>query len=271
MTEKILLVGAGNMGFAMLKGWVSSTQPPVVTVIDPSEAHQKRAEALGVLAHGDTADLSGSENYDLIVLAVKPQYISDVLQTYRDFINPGTTIVSVAAGVTIETMARVLAADAAIIRCMPNTPAAIGQGMMVLCANQNVSSEACALAERLFETSGKVAWIADENLMDAVTAISGSGPAYVFHFVEVLTQAGIDLGLPVDIADVLAKQTVAGAGQMVAQASETPAKLRENVTSPNGTTQAALEVLMHDNSFGNLLGQAAEAARDRGVELGQSN
>ena len=271
MTEKILLVGAGNMGFAMLKGWVSAAQPPVVTVIDPSAAHQKRSEALGVLAYGDTANLSGAENYDLIVLAVKPQYISDVLHTYRDYIKPGTTIVSVAAGVTIETMAAVLAADTAIIRCMPNTPAAIGQGMMVLCANPNVSSEACALAERLFETSGKVAWIADENLMDAVTAISGSGPAYVFHFVEALTQAGIDLGLPADIAGVLAKQTVAGAGQMVAQASETPAKLRQNVTSPKGTTQAALEVLMHNNNFGNLLGQAAEAARDRGVELGQSN
>ncbi|MEM7242051.1 MAG: pyrroline-5-carboxylate reductase [Pseudomonadota bacterium] len=271
MTKKILLIGAGNMGFAMLKGWMSFEDPPQVTVVDPSQEYQTRATQVGARAFAEPLDLDAAQIFDLIVVAVKPHYVTDILGAYKKWISAKTTVVSVAAGVTINRMAQALPNETAIIRCMPNTPAAIGQGMMVLCSNTHVQPDAAKLAEKLFATSGKVAWVADETLMDAVTAISGSGPAYVFHFVECLTQAGIDLGLPEETAAILAKQTVSGAGQMVAAASETPTQLRQNVTSPNGTTQAALEVLMQGRAFEKLLGQAARAARDRGVELDQES
>jgi pyrroline-5-carboxylate reductase len=165
-------------------------------------------------------------------------------------------------------MAQRLGAETPIIRCMPNTPAAIGKGMLVYCRNAQVSAECEAFVRALLTASGRVARVEDEALIDAVTAVSGSGPAYVFHFIECLTDAGVAAGLPPDIAAELAMQTVMGAGALAAQSADTPAKLREQVTSPNGTTAAALAVLMQDGRMKNLVGEAVEAARQRSVELG---
>jgi pyrroline-5-carboxylate reductase len=161
-----------------------------------------------------------------------------------------------------------LGANTQIVRCMPNTPAAIGKGMLVYFNNAAVNEVTEGFVKQLLACSGLVAKIESEHLMDAVTAVSGSGPAYVFHFIECLSQAGVNAGLPADIAGQLAMQTVMGAGALAAQSSDTPTKLRENVTSPNGTTQAALNVLMGGGALQSLINEAVEAARKRSVELG---
>jgi pyrroline-5-carboxylate reductase len=200
---------------------------------------------------------------------VKPALVAPVLAGCTALAEAGATFVSVAAGIPIASMAAALPAGTPIIRCMPNTPAAIGQGMMVLCKGATASDAACAMTEGLMAVSGAVAWVEDEGLMDAVTAISGSGPAYVFHFIEALTEAGTALGLPRETAALLAAQTVAGAGAHARASDDSPTLLREQVTSPNGTTAAALAVMMKDGRFTRLLTEAATAARDRGVELGK--
>lgn len=270
MSATVLLIGCGNMGFAMLSGWLGADPGLNAYVVEPVAPLRERAAGLGaVVAEGldDLPDMAP----DLIVLAVKPAMIAPVLQGCGHFVDRGACIVSVAAGTTMATMLGALPDGAHVIRCMPNTPASIGEGMMVLCAGPGVEPGALKLSEQLFAASGSVAWVEDEALMDAVTAISGSGPAYVFHFVEALTEAAIALGLPAETASLLAKQTVSGAGQMVFQADDPPATLRENVTSPGGTTAAALAVLMGPDGLSSLVKEAATAARDRGVELGREN
>src|SRR5690606_11434236 len=181
----------------------------------------------------------------------------------------GATFVSVAAGTPIAAFERLLGAGAAVIRCMPNTPAAIGQGMMVTVANAHVAQPAAAFVRDLLSASGRAAERADEGLMDAVTAGSGSGPAYVFHFIECLTAAGEAAGLPADTARLLAMQTVYGAAALAAESGEEPGELRRQVTSPNGTTAAALSVLMGDDRLKTLVAEAVEAARRRSAELGR--
>lgn len=264
-----VLVGCGNMGFAMLQGWLSSgkLQPSDVTVVEPAEALRERAAKLGVTALADSAGIEGSPR--LIIIAVKPQVIQDILPAYQAHAATATFL-SVAAGTPVALFEKILGEQTAIIRCMPNTPAAIGKGMMVTFANGNVQPDMQRFTEELLATSGQVAQVDDEKLMDTVTAVSGSGPAYIFHFIECLTQAGITAGLPQDIAAMLAMQTVYGAGSLAAKSPETPTQLRVNVTSPNGTTAAALDVLMGDNRLQNLLTEAVEAARKRSVELGKS-
>ena len=269
MARTVLLIGAGNMGFAMLKGWLDGDDAPSLYVVDPLDANQSRATQLGAQAVGSITSLPKDIEVDLTVLAVKPQLVLSVLNDLTQIGISFGTLLSVAAGVTMASVASA-APDAPIIRCMPNTPAAIGQGMMVLVANSSVDDVDRAFATSLMQSSGKVAWIEDENLMDAVTAISGSGPAYVFHMVEALTASATALGLPEDVADLLAKQTVMGAGMMVASSEESPTQLRKNVTSPNGTTEAALNVLMAGDALENLMKSATLAARDRGVELGKA-
>lgn len=269
MNHTIVLIGAGNMGHAMLSGWLRNDASLAVHVVEPFEPFQARAKLAGVHAVTALSDLPKGLVADLVVLAVKPQMVAPVLADCAGLAERGATFVSVAAGITITAMARPLPQDTPIIRCMPNTPAAIGEGMMVLCAGHAVTSAARVLTERLLSASGPVAWVQDESLMDAVTAISGSGPAYVFHFTEALTEAGISLGLTPALAGLLARQTVAGAGRMMQSAEVSPSTLREQVTSPNGTTAAALEVFMEDQALLRLVRRAARAARDRGVELGQ--
>lgn len=267
MTHSLVLIGCGNMGFAMLKGWIEHDPSLRVHVVEPFETFRDRAAAAGATAVPEIADLPRDLSPDLVVLAVKPQMIAPVLRQCRDLAKSSEAFVSVAAGITIATMAAALPQSAQIIRCMPNTPAAIGEGMMVLCAADNVRDEIRALSESLFSTSGAVAWVDNETLMDAVTAISGSGPAYVFHFIEALTSAGCKLGLPEATASLLARQTVAGAGRMALASEVPPATLREQVTSPGGTTAAALAVFMNGERLSELVADAAAAARDRSVEL----
>jgi len=269
MATNVVLIGCGNMGFAMLEGWMKSDPSLRADVVEPFEQFRVRARDVGAAAYASVGDLPDDLAPQLVVLAVKPQMVAPVLAECGALAMRGATFVSAAAGIPIATMAAALPAETPIIRCMPNTPAAIGEGMLVLFAGPNVAAETCALTETLCATSGAVAWVEDEALMDAVTAISGSGPAYVFHFIEALTAAAQSLGLPDDIAALLASQTVAGAGRY-AQVSETPpGVLREQVTSPNGTTEAALKVFMTDDRFTALVTEAATAARDRGVALGK--
>ncbi|MCZ4291629.1 pyrroline-5-carboxylate reductase [Hoeflea alexandrii] len=269
MSPTILLFGAGNMGFAMLRGWLTQGSEIDVHVVEPFADFRERAQSAGAHAVSSAAELAETLRPDLVVLAVKPQMVASVLTECSGLAERQAAFLSLAAGVRLATMQAALGQPAPFIRCMPNTPAAIGEGMLVLCAAAEVPQSVRHLAETLMAVSGAVAWIDDEALMDAVTAISGSGPAYVFHFIEALAEAGRRLGLPDETAELLAKQTVAGAGRMAQDTMTTPTLLREQVTSPNGTTQAALSVLMHDGALTELMFRAATAARDRGVELGR--
>lgn len=264
--REVLLVGCGNMGFAMARGWLSAGGTRV-SVVEPDTALAARATAAGadVVAGPEAV----ADTPDLIFLAVKPQVMAEVAPAYARFAGGPVTFVSVAAGVTVASLSGWLPGPTPIIRTMPNTPAAIGQGMLVSFANRHVTEAARTLVDTLLSASGETAWIADEGLMDAVTAISGSGPAYVFHVIECLAAAGETLGLAPELALQLARQTMAGAGALARDADKPPAQLRREVTSPGGTTAAALGVLMAEDGLAPLFARAARAARDRGAELGR--
>jgi pyrroline-5-carboxylate reductase len=270
MKKKLVLVGCGNMGFAMLSGWLKAgrLEPGDVLVVEPGEGLRRRVSDLKVEAVGDAADLPDALRPDLVMFAVKPQVIRAVAPAYRRFAACGATFLSIAAGTRIALFEELLGGNVPVMRCMPNTPAAIGKGMMVLVSNGRVASAMDAFIEALMSTSGRVARIGSEDLMDAVTAVSGSGPAYIFHFIECLAAAAEKTGLPAETAKLLAMQTVYGAACLAAESGEEPGRLREQVTSPNGTTAAALGVLMGENRLRDLLAEAVEAARKRSVELG---
>lgn len=266
--DRLLLVGAGKMGSAMLKGWLrAGLNPNGVYVQDPNITPEM-AEYLqhNHIAFGDAAP--AIFNPEVIILAVKPQVMDAVLPHLKGFANQTSLFISVAAGKQINYYQNALGADANIIRLMPNTPAAISDGMSVLVANDNVSKKQKKLGLALARTVGLAEFIDDESLMDAVTALSGSGPAYVFHMAEAMTKAGIKAGLPEALAHTLALQTIKGAGNLMAQSNEHPSVLRQNVTSPNGTTAAGLEILMGDNALENLMIKTVAAAKKRGEELG---
>lgn len=264
----VILVGCGNMGHAMLKGWIAAGRlaPNDVLVVEPNDALRARAAELGV---GVAAQPPAAASADLVVLAVKPQVMRAVLTDWTRLGNGETLFVTVAAGTRIALYEEVLGAATPVLRCMPNTPAAIGLGMMVTVANGRVSAAQKQAAHHLLAASGEVTEIADEALMDAVTAVSGSGPAYLFHFIEALTAAARAVGLPDAVAERLAVQTAYGAAALAAQSTDGPARLREQVTSPNGTTAAALAVLMGGQALEELMTRAVTAARDRGIELGK--
>jgi len=270
MDKHVLLIGAGNMGFAMLKGWLRANSSIKFYVVDPVEANCDRASELGANAYLSISELPKDLTADLTVLAVKPQMVTGIVAELTANELGHGTLLSVAAGITLKTISNASSDGTKIIRCMPNTPAAIGQGMMVLVADKNVEMLDREFATLLMKSSGAVAWIDDENLMNAVTAISGSGPAYIFHFIEALSNAATALGLPDQIAGQLALQTVMGAGAMAASSQESPTNLRKNVTSPNGTTEAALNILMKDGALEDLIKSATRAARDRGIELSKT-
>ncbi len=271
MSETVILIGCGNMGYAMLKGWRASEGAPDVWVVEPFEGFRDRAAETGAKPVVAIEDLPDDLAPDLVVVAVKPGLVAGVLGQSGALAKAGATFVSVAAGVSLAAMARALPVPAPVIRCMPNTPAAIGEGMLVLCAGEDVNAPARALTDRLFTTSGSVVWIDDEREIDAVTAISGSGPAYVFHMIEAMAAAGEGLGLTPEVALLLARQTVAGAGRMAMLSDEEPGTLREQVTSPNGVTEAALRVLMGEDRMKRLMADVAEAARARSEEMGREN
>ncbi len=264
MIGDCVLVGCGNMGFAMLDGWVKASDANFY-VVEPDEALRARAEGIGAIGFASAADLPPELQAELIFLAVKPQVMGAVAPDYARF--KDATFVSVAAGTTVGALKSWLG-DVSIIRTMPNTPAAIGEGMLVNYASNGVSDYMRDQVDALLSCCGKTGWIDDEALMDAVTAISGSGPAYVFHMIECLAAAATRLGLDPDLSQTLAQQTVAGAGILARESETEPGTLRQQVTSPGGTTAAALDVLI--GRLGPLLNEATEAARDRGIVLGKS-
>jgi len=254
------------MGSAMLRGWLVRGAAERFMVVEPAGAPAALAEATGVAWYRTATDLPAGLAPDAVVFAVKPQLIDAVVPRYRRWVRPQTLFLSIAAGTTIAGLARHLG-EAAIVRCMPNTPAAIGRAITVACPNPRVSAAQRGLGDALLAAIGESAWVEDEALMDAVTAVSGSGPAYVFLLIEALAEAGAKVGLPVDLALRLARSTVAGAGELARLSPETPAELRENVTSPGGTTRAALDVLMSENGLVQLLERAVAAATERSREL----
>ncbi|ANK82736.1 MAG: pyrroline-5-carboxylate reductase [Rhizobiales bacterium NRL2] len=269
MANGRLLVGCGKMGGAMLDGWLArGTDPETVVIVEPAEAAQTALKAKGVTVVSSADDVPDGFAPDCVILAVKPQMMADVAPAYARFRSPATQFLSIAAGTTIGFFEGALGGDAAIVRTMPNTPAAVGKGMIVACPNPNVTEAMKTRAGELLAAVGEVAWVEDEGQMDAVTAVSGSGPAYVFHMIECLAAAGEAAGLPAELSARLALQTVYGAGCLARDADDGPAQLRVNVTSPGGTTEAALKVLMAEGGLKPLMEKAVLAARDRGRELG---
>src|SRR5690606_29733223 len=245
----LLLVGCGKMGTALLHGWLAGGQPPSdIAIVEPGP----RPEAFASIDLGAWVDnvtwLPTDFQPDVVVFAVKPQAMPGVLPGYRRFVAPATVFLSIAAGRTIAFIESALGATAAVVRSMPNTPAAIGCGITVACANARVTAAQRALCDALLRAVGEVAWVEDEGLLDPVTAVSGSGPAYVFLLVEALADAGVAAGLPHDLALRLARATVEGSGELLRRSIEPPSTLRQNVTSPGGTTMAALQVLMAPNT-----------------------
>ena len=263
----VVLVGCGQMGSAMLRGWMARCAAERFLVVEPEGSPAMLAGADNLAWHHAAEELPGDLQPDAVVFAVKPQIMDAVLPAYRRWVGPRTLFLSIAAGKTIGGIARHLGDAAAIIRCMPNTPAAIGRAITVACPNPHVGAGQRALCESLLAAIGDSAWVEDEALMDAVTAVSGSGPAYVFLLIEALAAAGGRAGLPPDLALRLARATAAGAGELALVSSETPARLRENVTSPGGTTRAALDVLMGKHGLPELLDRAVAAATARSREL----
>lgn len=258
----LVLLGCGKMGSAMLQGWLNDGLPPTsVHVIDPNPSGWLQATGVRI-----NADLPAAPA--IVLIAVKPQMMGNALPAIQAMATGETLFVSVAAGVTIATYEEVLGADNPIIRAMPNTPAAVGRGITALIGNAQAGETHVTLAEDLLRAVGQTVRLESEDQMDAVTGVSGSGPAYVFHLIETLAAAGEAQGLPADLAMTLARATVGGAGVLAEEAQDSPAQLRINVTSPGGTTQAALEVLMDEETgFPALLKRAVGAATDRSKEL----
>ena len=266
VSSEIVLIGFGNMGQALVRGWLATGRPAsTIQVVDPMLASRTIAADLGVAAHAEAHAVT--KRAAVVVVAVKPNQLAAVLPGCAAAAAPGAVFVSIAAGKTIGQISAGLGADAAVVRAMPNTPAAIGKGITVLVANAAVSADQRAQCSELLAAVGEVAWLDDERHMDAVTAISGSGPAYVFLLVECLESAALDLGLEAMLAKQLALATVSGAAQYAAAAGEAAGELRQRVTSPNGTTQAALDVLMSNPGMRELLIRAARAAAKRSREL----
>jgi pyrroline-5-carboxylate reductase len=264
----LLLVGCGKMGGALLDGWLArGLEAGSAAVVEPFPAGAVAVAEKGVLVVGDAGQLPAGFVPAVAVLAIKPQQMESALPAYRAMSGNGAVFLSIAAGKPIGFFEAALGADAAVVRAMPNTPAAIGRGMSVLCANANVSGDQRAVCGELMAAVGEVAWVDDEALLDPVTAVSGSGPAYVFLLIEALAKAGVEAGLPDALATRLARETVAGAGELARQASDPAETLRRNVTSPGGTTQAALEVLMRPDGLQTLMTEAVAAATRRGRDL----
>ena len=264
--QSLLIFGAGKMGGAMLAGalkagWTSSA----ITVIDP---HPSEALSVMCAKAGITLNPVGGRVSKLALLAIKPQMLDAACETLSGFVDADTVLVSILAGKSIADLVVRLPHVIKLVRAMPNTPAAIGRGITGAYATATLSGAERAQVDGLLKTTGRVVWLEDEALIDCVTAVSGSGPAYVFHLVEALAKAGEGVGLPPDLAMQLARATVEGAGELLFQEASTPASvLRQNVTSPGGTTAAALEVLMTQDGLAPLMGKAVKAAHARAKAL----
>jgi pyrroline-5-carboxylate reductase len=260
----IALAGAGKMGGAMLTGWLAQgLAAKGVVVIEPHPT----AEITALAAQGVRLNPSAREagEVDTLVVAVKPQSFREAGTSLKPFVGKSTLVVSIMAGMTIDSLEKVCGGS--VVRAMPNTPAAIGRGITVAVAAKKVSAAQRAVADALLRATGSVEWVTKEGLMDAVTAVSGSGPAYVFLLAEELARAGVAAGLPAELATKLARETVAGSGELLHRSELTSTTLRQNVTSPGGTTAAALEVLMGTDGMQTLLTRAVAAATQRSKDL----
>jgi pyrroline-5-carboxylate reductase len=266
ISGNLVLVGAGKMGAAILDGWAArGLDLHRVSVFEPQPSLQiSRYLPQGLALNPARDGLKASA----VLVAVKPQSAGEVLPGLASLIAPSTVVISIMAGRTLRMMEDALPQGTAIVRTMPNTPAAVGRGITVAVPNTQVTDTQRELTERLLAAIGVIEWIDDETLMDAVTAVSGSGPAYVFLLAEYLARAGAAAGLPPAIAEKLARVTVAGSGELLHLSHEDAATLRKNVTSPGGTTAAALGVLMADNGLEPLMKAAVDAATRRSRELG---
>ncbi len=260
---KIALIGCGKMGSALLRGWLDNNIDADFRVIEPHDIPFNNIDHFRDTAEG-SKDLAIA---DIIILAVKPQIMAEICNNVQKHLSKETLILSIAAGQSISSFETYFGASQPIIRSMPNLPASIGKGISVMLANKNVSDDQKQQASTLLETAGKVEWLEDENLLDAVTALSGSGPAYVFHLIETLTAAGIETGLSPELAETLARQTVIGSAALAETENQVDAAtLRQNVTSPGGGTEAALKILM-DGRIQNIYDEALATATKRYNEL----
>ena len=262
--DTIVLAGAGKMGGALLSGWLAQgLDARRVVVIEPHPSDEISAlGSKGIRLNPSPKDIGATAT---LVIALKPQSFREAGATLKSFTGPSTLVVSIMAGTTIASISEVCGGS--VVRAMPNTPAAIGRGITVAVAAGHVSSAQRGIADALLRATGSVEWVDDENLMDAVTAVSGSGPAYIFLLAEELARAGVEAGLPQDLATRLARETVAGSGELLRRSDAPSATLRQNVTSPGGTTAAALEVLMGPDGMQSLLTRAVAAATRRSKEL----
>jgi pyrroline-5-carboxylate reductase len=264
----VMLVGAGKMGVALARGWLDAGLPASnLLLVDPNpgEAARQLADDYGLTLSTEALGLQPN----VLVLAVKPQIIDTVMATLAPVIGPQTLVLSIAAGIDIARLSRGFGMGR-VVRTMPNTPAQLGKGITGAVPGPDVNAQDRDNAEALLRAAGPVVWFDDENQLDTVTAVSGSGPAYVFHLVEALAAAGKAQGLPDAVAEQLARQTVIGSAALLEADPAPPATLRENVTSPNGTTAAGLGVLMGENGLTELIGRTVAAARQRSEELGRS-
>ncbi len=266
----ICLIGAGNMGGAMMAGWLASGHDPkAITVVDPRPP-EMMAEVISKHGVRHVTSADQAEIPDLIIVAVKPQIMEAVLPGLASLVTGENALLSVAAGTPISKLSAPFeAVKPRIIRAMPNTPSMVQRGITVCVGNERVSAEQRDMVSSVLRAVGQVEWVEEEALMDAVTGLSGSGPAYVFHLAEAMAEAGVKAGLSPELAGRLAQATVSGAGELMHQSDLSPATLRENVTSPNGTTAAGLEVLMADDGFPQLLERAVAAATKRSRELAE--
>jgi len=264
----LLLTGAGKMGQAMVEGWLArGLNPRKLVIVEPQPARAVKALVKRGAKINPKINPKGAAEAAAIVVAVKPQIAPEAVPPLAGNVGKGTLVVSIMAGRTLGFLKERLPPGTAIVRAMPNTPAAVGRGITVACANAHVNARQRKLATNLLAAIGKVEWVDDEGLIDAVTALSGSGPAYVFLLAEAMAKAGVAAGLPEPLALRLARETVTGSGELLHRSDLDAATLRQNVTSPGGTTAAALAVLMGPKGFDALLTEAIAAATRRSREL----
>lgn len=256
------------MGGALLAGWLArGVARDHVLVVEPGAPAEALRKSHGIVVHPGPQAIEPGFRPDVVVFAVKPQSMDGAAPPYARYRGPATVFLSIAAGKTIGYFRKALGEAAAVVRAMPNTPAAVGRGMSVCCAGPGVTPAQRAQCTALLEAVGEVAWVEDEGLIDAVTAVSGGGPAYVFLLVECLAEAGTAAGLPPELALRIARATVAGSGELLRQSAEPPRALREAVTSPGGTTLEALKILMAADGIQALFTKAIAAATRRSREL----
>lgn len=268
MKSSLLLIGAGRMGGALAKGWLASGQGPVLAV-DPAPSAELKKSTRDGLTFIPSLEALPKKKFRAVVIALKPQVLKPEVGGLMPLAASGVLMLSIAAGVKTGFLQKAWGKQAHIVRAMPNTPGSIGQGITGLFAAKQADHKDKALAQKLLSALGQTVWVEKEGLIDAVTAISGSGPAYVFAMVEALTAAGIKLGLPPDVAGKLARTTLIGSGALLAADSKPAEQLRRDVTSPHGTTEAALNILLARGGLMKLMAETTKAAQRRSKDLGK--